>query len=84
MDREQQATEDELVDQVVDRIAERFPDAPRDEVEEVVDEEHHRLDGNPIREFVPVLVEHEVRDRLRAEGHEPAARQADGDAPAIE
>ncbi|WP_395245319.1 three-helix bundle dimerization domain-containing protein [Agromyces sp. MMS24-K17] len=80
IDRDQQAGEDELVEQVVDRVAERFPGASRDEVEHVVDEERHRLDGNPIRDFVPVLVEHEARDRLREEGYEPAERAATADA----
>lgn len=56
------------VDQVVDRLVQRFPAVPRDRVAAIVGEEHRVLDGNPIRDFVPVLVEHEARVRLRAEG----------------
>lgn len=59
------------VDQVIDRLAQRFPDVPRDRVAAIVGEEHQVLEGNPIRDFVPVLVEHEARDRLRAEGATP-------------
>jgi hypothetical protein len=56
------------VDQVVDRLAARFPDVSRDHVAAIVGEEHLELEGNPIRDFVPVLVEHDARKRLRAEG----------------
>ena len=60
--------ESRAVDQVVDRLAQRFPDVPRDRITAIVGEEHQGLEGNPIRDFVPVLVEHEARDRLRTEG----------------
>ena len=63
--------EGRAVDEVVDRLAKRFPDVPRDRVAAIVGEEHLVLEGNRIRDFVPVLVEHEARDRLRAEGAEP-------------
>lgn len=73
--------EDRAVDQVVDRLADRFPAAGREHIAEVVDEEHHELDGNPIRDFVPVLVEHDARDRLRAEGIEPTPLPTKADDP---
>jgi hypothetical protein len=63
--------EGRAVDEVVDRLAKRFPDVPRDRVAAIVGEEHQVLEGNRIRDFVPVLVEHEARDRLRAEGAAP-------------
>jgi hypothetical protein len=56
---------------VVDRLAERFPDVAREHVAAIVAEEHLELEGNPIRDFVPVLVEHEARVRLRGEGATP-------------
>lgn len=59
--------ENAAVEKVVERLEERFPDVDPSVVEHVVDEEHHNLDGNPIRDFVPVLVEHEARDRIRTE-----------------
>ncbi|MDR5698525.1 three-helix bundle dimerization domain-containing protein [Agromyces aerolatus] len=69
--------EDRAVDQVVDRLADRFPAAGREHIAAVVDEEHHELDGNPIRDFVPVLVEHDARDRLRSEGIAPTSLTED-------
>lgn len=74
--------EERAVDQVVDRLAARFPDVPRDHVAEVVGKEHVDLAGNPIRDFVPVLVEHEARDRLRVEGATPTQIVEGPDAPA--
>lgn len=69
------------VDEVVDRLAARFPDVSRDHVAVIVGEEHVELEGNPIRDFVPVLVEHEARDRLRGEGATPAPIVAAADEP---
>jgi hypothetical protein len=59
-------TEDEAraVDQVAARLASRFPSAPGDRVAELVGSIHHRFDGAPIRDFVPILVEHAARDQL--------------------
>ncbi|WP_448005955.1 three-helix bundle dimerization domain-containing protein [Agromyces bauzanensis] len=56
------------LDRVVDRLAGRFPGVTRAQVAAIVAEEHLELEGNPIRDFVPVLVEHEARERLRASG----------------
>jgi hypothetical protein len=49
---------------VVDRLAERFPEVPRDEIEQTVQQEHRSLDSGKVRDFVPILVEHAARDRL--------------------
>ena len=76
-------TEEETraVDEVVERLAARFPDVPRDHVQAVVHEEHHELTGNPIRDFVPVLVEHDARERLRSEGAMPKHHTEQVDLP---
>ena len=52
---------------VVDRLAARFPTLARDHIAEVVDEEHERLNGARVRDFIPLLVEHEATERLRLE-----------------
>lgn len=57
-----------LVDRIPDRLAVHFPQIARTRIAEVVEEEYRRFDGRPIRDFVPVLTEHQARDRLRGEG----------------
>ena len=57
-----------LVDRIPDRLAVHFPAIGLARIAEVVEEEYRRFDGRPIRDFVPVLTEHQARDRLRAEG----------------
>jgi len=54
------------LDQVADRLSRSFADrfSPA-QVDEKVSTIHHRFDGRPIREFVPVLVERIARDELR-------------------
>lgn len=59
--------EAKAVGEVVDRLAERFPDIDRARIAEVVESEHRSLDGKPVRDYVPVLVEHGARERLRNE-----------------
>jgi hypothetical protein len=58
-------THDEVaaLDEVRERLSERFPDLEPDVVEAAVRVAHSQLTG-PIRDFVPVLVEHIARDRL--------------------
>lgn len=74
--------EAQAVNAVIDRLAGRFPQLQREEIATVVHEAHHELDGNPIRDFVPVLVEHEARERLQAMGVQPV-RISDPDVPAV-
>ncbi|GAA1761149.1 three-helix bundle dimerization domain-containing protein [Agromyces humatus] len=55
------------IENVVARLEARFPTVSHEDVAAVVREEQHRLDDGRVRDFVPVLVEHAARDRLRAE-----------------
>jgi len=57
--------ESDGIEQAVGRIADHFPEVPRGEIERLVHEEHEGFAGHPVRDYVPVLVEHAVRDRLR-------------------
>ncbi len=59
--------EDKAVAEVADRLAERFPSIPRSHVDEVVQNERRSLDGKPIRDYIPVLVEHGAKAKLRDE-----------------
>jgi uncharacterized protein (DUF433 family) len=52
------------LDHVVDRLAEKYPEVPRKRIEDIVEEEHSSLDAGRVRDYVPILVEHAVRDRL--------------------
>ncbi|MCZ9880580.1 CUE domain-containing protein [Arthrobacter sp. B2a2-09] len=49
---------------VINNLAERFPDMSRSDIETVVAEEHGNLNGGPIRDYVPLLVEHAAKKRL--------------------
>jgi len=48
------------------RLHDKFPTVPLILIEQLVIEICARYDGSRIREFVPLLVERESRDRLRA------------------
>ncbi|MEZ0448771.1 three-helix bundle dimerization domain-containing protein [Cellulomonas sp. ICMP 17802] len=58
--------EGHAIDEVVDRLAQRFPDIPAVTVREVVEAQLAQFAGSPVRDFVPVLVEHEALELLRA------------------
>ena len=68
------------IDEVAERLADRFPTLERSHVEEIVQDEWRRLDEGRVRDFVPVLVEHDARGRLRKESREaePAPDDVEG------
>jgi hypothetical protein len=53
------------MEQVTTRLLETYGDHrdPR-EISRTVEAVHHAFDGRPIRDFVPILVERQVRARL--------------------
>ncbi|WP_448620674.1 three-helix bundle dimerization domain-containing protein [Geodermatophilus sp. URMC 65] len=59
--------EDELraLEEVLRRLTDRFPEVPAEVVSGIVWAERQRLDGRPIREFMPLLVERASADQLR-------------------
>lgn len=57
--------EDRAVAHVIDRLAEKFPDMPRSSVERAVYERRAALAGNPVRAYIPVLIERGARELLR-------------------
>lgn len=71
--------EDQAIAQVVDRLTPQFPALTRERIQQVVDEERERLAAGRIRDFVPVLVEHESKERLRAEAQQVHAPAEAGD-----
>ena len=50
--------------QVVERLKANYPAVPPDTVTTVVQHNHARFDGRPIREFVPLFVERHSRQDL--------------------
>jgi hypothetical protein len=57
--------ERQALDQVTDRLATSFAGrrSPR-QVDQTVTAVHHRFDGRPIRDFVPILVERIAKEEL--------------------
>ena len=57
--------EEQQIAQVIEKLEEKFPAVSTGEIEKIVAEQVAELDGNPIRDYVPRLVEHGARSRLR-------------------
>ena len=57
--------EDQAIARVIERLCEKFTASDRDEVETAVHRAHDALAGSPIRDFIPVLVEHDAKGQLR-------------------
>lgn len=51
--------------EIITRLEKQFPAAPPGEVAAITHEVHGSMAGRPVRNYVPVLVERAVRDRLR-------------------
>lgn len=52
------------VGEVIQRLRDRFPSISEERIRGVVQEEHRRFEGRPIRDFVPVFVERAAIERL--------------------
>ncbi|QKJ18679.1 three-helix bundle dimerization domain-containing protein [Microbacterium hominis] len=59
-------SEYEALMHVVNRLKERFPHTAESELRELTAEEFQQFDDAHVRDFVPVLVERAVADRLHA------------------
>lgn len=57
----------ETIEKVTARIVARHPDAPAVLVAKVVAEEYDQLASSRIRTYIPTLVEHGARNRIRSE-----------------
>jgi hypothetical protein len=75
-DRMNPSEEVQALAQVAERLRGRFPDAPADTIDQLVKQVHHEFDGHPIRDFIPVLVEREAVDHLRAHPRSRVATSA--------
>jgi hypothetical protein len=59
------ADEEQQIADVVTQLEQRFPAFSTQEIEVIVAEQVALLDGAPIRDYVPRLVEHGARNKLR-------------------
>ena len=59
--------ESQLMDQVIARLAQKAIGVTADEISRIVHEEHHKLEGRPVRDYISVLVERSAKKRLRHE-----------------
>ena len=66
-------SEEQAVQAVEERLRARFPDVDPAVVKDVVHGTHAELTG-PVRDFVPVLVEHAARNRLARTARAPVLR----------
>lgn len=59
--------EHEAIAEVAERLTRILsPAYSTDQVKAAVDTRYHRYDSSPVRTYIPLLVEHGVRDELRA------------------
>ncbi len=49
---------------ITDTLKVRHADTPADTVTQIVNEAYRRFDGQPIRDFVPLLVERRAQEQL--------------------
>jgi hypothetical protein len=56
--------EGQAMAEVTRRLLAKFPEARPEIVDALVNDLHHEFDGDPIRDFLPVLVEREAVARL--------------------
>ena len=57
--------EGRAIEDVLQRLSARYPDIPPATIREVVEAQLAQFDGSAVRDFVPVLVEHESLELLR-------------------
>lgn len=74
------------MEQVAQGLRRRFPHARPEEIARLLAEAHRSFDDRPVRHFVPLLIEREVTDALRAatgrRRHTPVPEQATATATA--
>jgi hypothetical protein len=66
-------SEQTVIGHLVERLAQTFPRVSPDTVAEVVEGNHARFEGRPLREYVPLFVERSARRELAEIGRLGAA-----------
>lgn len=65
----------EIIAKITDRLSARYPETSRYYIAGVVSEEYALLDGGRIRTYIPTLVEHSAKNRLRGNTTPPPAER---------
>jgi hypothetical protein len=61
-------SEQTIIEQLVSRLTTNYPTVSPETVASVVEKNHARFDGRPLREYVPLFVERSARRDLAALG----------------
>lgn len=69
----QNLDETQLVNQVIERLVLKFPTVERSEIIHAVNDERHRHTGDPIRNYLPVLIERTVSKSFKSRAQPPLA-----------
>jgi hypothetical protein len=56
--------EQQQIDQIADKLADKHSEVPTEAVTEIVEDAYHKFDGQPIRDFVPLLAERRAQEEL--------------------
>lgn len=73
------AAEAQALEQLSHRLRQKLPRHRAATINQAIAEALEEFDGRPIRDFVPILVEREVLDRLREDGRSVGSRPAADD-----
>jgi hypothetical protein len=57
-------SEQTVIEQLVERLTTNYPTVSPEKVAAVVQENHARFEGRPLREYVPLFVERSARSDL--------------------
>jgi hypothetical protein len=61
-------SEQTIIEQLVERLRTNYPTVSPETVAAVVEQNHARFEGRPLREYVPLFVERSARRDLAALG----------------
>ncbi len=64
-----QKSEREAIDDVVARLQKKYPKSSKSDVSKVVEAQYAKLGSAKLRDYIPVLVEHEAKQVLKAQKH---------------
>jgi phage terminase Nu1 subunit (DNA packaging protein) len=67
VDSKKEKQEREAVAAVAERLKKKFPDLPKSHIDEIVQAQYSRLGEARLRDYIPVLVEHDSKQVINRE-----------------